>query len=142
MSEYTTVQTEITDADILRLALQDVGLPFEEANVEACGDINGLSLVGYLGDTRPQQVQFAIRRRNLGRLSNDIGWAWDDSAQRYFAYVSDYDTHLPNVKQVVEQVAQRAAYHQVIKTVNEYGMMVESETVTPSGEIQVVVRAF
>jgi hypothetical protein len=29
---------------------------------------------------------------------------------------------LPNVKRIVEQVAQRAAYHQVIKTVNEYGM--------------------
>ena len=142
MSEYTTVQTEITDAGILRLALQDVGLPFEEATVEAGGDRNGLSLVGYLGDTRPQTVQFAIRRRNLGRLSNDIGWVWDESAQRYFAYVSDYDTHLSNVKQAVEQVAQRAAYHQVIKTVNEYGMLVESETVTPSGEIQVVVRTF
>jgi hypothetical protein len=158
MSEYTTVQTEITNADLLRLALQDVGLPFEEATVEACGDRNGLSLVGYLGDTRPQKVQFAIRRRNLGRLSNDsvspvlggIGWAWDESAQRYFAYVSDYpqdtlkgcDTHLSNVKQAMEQVAQRAAYHQIIKTVNEYGMMVESETVTPGGEIQVVVRTF
>ena len=87
-------------------------------------------------------MQFAIRRRNLGRLSNDIGWAWDESTQRYFAYVSDYDTHLSNVKQAVEQVAQRAAYHQVIKTVNEYGMMIESETVTPGGEIQVVVRTF
>ena len=46
------------------------------------------------------------------------------------------------MKRVVEQVAQRAAYHLVIKTVNEYAMMVESETVTPSGEIQVVVRMF
>jgi hypothetical protein len=50
--------------------------------------------------------------------------------------------HLPNVKRIVEQVAQRAAYHQVIKTVNEYGMMVEGETVMPGGEIQVVVRTF
>jgi hypothetical protein len=51
---------------------------------------------------------------------------------------------LPSVAKlcVKSQVAQRAAYHQVIKTVNEYGMMVESETVTPGGEIQVVVRAF
>jgi len=142
MSEYTTVQTEITDADILRLALQDVGLPFEEAAVEAGGDRNGLSLVGYLGDTRPQTVQFAIRRRNLGRLSNDIGWVWEEGAQVYSAYVSEYDASLPNVKQIVEQVAQRAAYHQVIKTVNEYGMLVESESVTPSGEIQIVVRTF
>ena len=140
MSEYTTVQTEITDADILRLALQDVGLPFEEATVEAGGDRNGLSLVGYLGDTRPQKVQFAIRRRNLGRLSNDIGWAWE--VGHFSAYVSEYDRGLSNVRQVVDQVAQRAAYHQVIKTVNEYGMMVESETVTPGGEIQVVVRTF
>ncbi len=46
------------------------------------------------------------------------------------------------MKQAVEQVAQHAAYHQVIKTVNEYGMMVESETVMPGGEIQVVVRTF
>jgi hypothetical protein len=140
MSEYTTVQTEITDADILRLALQDVGLPFEEATVEADGDRNGLSLVGYLGDTRPQKVQFAIRRRNLGRLSNDIGWAWDEG--HFSAYLSEYDRGLSNVRQIVDQVAQRAAYHQVIKTVNEYGMMVESETVTPGGEIQVVVRTF
>jgi uncharacterized protein YjaG (DUF416 family) len=53
-------------------------------------------------------------------------------------------TMLPSVAKlcVKSQVAQRAAYHQVIKTVNEYGMMVESETVTPGGEIQVVVRAF
>ena len=27
-----------------------VGLPFEEANVEACGDRNSLSLGGHLGD--------------------------------------------------------------------------------------------
>lgn len=51
---------------------------------------------------------------------------------------------LPSIAKlcVKSQVAQRAAYQQVIKTVNEYGMMVESETVTPSGEIQVVVRTF
>jgi hypothetical protein len=42
----------------------------------------------------------------------------------------------------VTQVAQRAACHQVIKTVNEYGMLVESETILPGGEIQVVVRTF
>lgn len=111
MSEYTTVQTEITDADLLRLALQDVGLPFEEATVDAGSDRKGLSLVGYLGDTRPQKVQFAIRRRNLGRLSNDIGWVWEAGAQVYAAYISAYDASLPNVKQIVEQVAQRAAYH-------------------------------
>lgn len=141
MSEYTTVQTEIDNADVLRLALQDVGLPFEEATVVA-GDRNGLSLVGYLGDTRPQKVQFAIRRRNLGRLSNDVGWAWDESNQRYFAYVSEYDVGLPKVREIVSQVTQRAAYHQVMKTVRRYGMMVERQTVTPGGEIQIVVKKF
>ncbi len=132
MSEYSTVETEITDAAVLRRALHDVGLPFEEA------DDNRLEVVGFWdGDVKAGQ--FVVRKRYLDEAWCDLGYAWNAAQGRFDIIV---DTHDTRATAVVEQVAQRAAYHQVIKTVNEYGMLVESESIAPTGEIQVFVRTF
>jgi Protein of unknown function (DUF1257) len=132
MSEYSTVQTEITDTDLLRRALQDIGLPFEEAGG------NALKVYGYRGhDVRC--AQFVVRKEHLNQAWCDLGYAWNQQETRFDAMVDMDDRR---ATKVAEQVTQRVAYHQVMKTVNEYGMLVESETVTPAGEIQIVVRAF
>ncbi len=132
MSEYSTVQTEIADATVLRRALQDLGLPFEEA------DGNRLDVVGFW-DGEVKVGQFVVRKRHLDDAWCDLGYAWNAAQGHFDAIVDTHDTRATGV---VEQVAQRAAYHQVIKTVNEYGMLVESESLSPTGEIQVVVRTF
>ena len=111
-----------------------------------CVPLIGLIRVG-AGRTTSPEPGSALERQGLPRSWEDRMGVGRNSAavlclRLRLSPGTLRDTHLPNVKQVVEQVAQRAAYHQVIKTVNEYGMMVESETVTPSGEIQVVVRTF
>ena len=133
MSEYTVVKTPITDPDILRRALQDAGVPFEEAQG------NTLSLVGYLGDTRPQKAQFVVRRNHLSSASNDLGYTWDETQRCFVAQISAYDTGVKCTMDVHRQVTQRAAYHQVVKTARQRGLAVVSET-TASGHIQITLR--
>jgi hypothetical protein len=71
MSEYTTVQTEITGCRHPEARVGDI-IP-EEATPKL-GDRNSLSLVGYPA-IRAQQVQKASAATQ--RALNDIGWAWE-----------------------------------------------------------------
>ncbi len=80
-----------------------------------------------------------MRKRHLDDAWCDLGFAWNEELGHFDAIV---DAREARATQAAEQVAQRAAYHQVIKTANENGMLVESETLTPTDEIQIVVRTF
>lgn len=57
-----------------------------------------LVLEGYDGSTREtvggglvDSVQIRIKRKHVGRVSNDIGFYWSDKVGGYVASISDYD---------------------------------------------------
>jgi hypothetical protein len=70
--------------DLLLAALAELGYGTVEEG-------EALPLYGYQGDRRPETAQIVIRRRHLGHLSNDVGFARTDRG--YVPIVSEYDQH-------------------------------------------------
>jgi hypothetical protein len=83
MSKYLTF-TEIVfkDEALLLAALADVGYTEVERG-------ESLPLYGYRGDQRPERAQLVVRRRHIGRASNDLGFARAENG--YTPIISEYD---------------------------------------------------
>ena len=85
MSKYLTFgEIVLKDRKLLLAALADLGY----ADVE---EGEALPLFGYQGDQRPETAAIVVRRRHLGRLSNDIGFV--RTPEGYVPLVSEYDQH-------------------------------------------------
>jgi hypothetical protein len=84
MSHYTRVRTVLRDPEILVRALAEVGLTKVERHAQA------QALVGYRGDQRAQKAEIIVRRKHIGRLSNDLGFARQADGS-YEAIISDFD---------------------------------------------------
>jgi hypothetical protein len=83
MSKYEELRTVLSEERFLVEALRDLGYSPEVSR-------EGLSLIGYLGDERPEKAHIVIRRRQLDSASNDIGFARDAHGV-YRALISEYD---------------------------------------------------
>ena len=83
MSKYEELRTVLSDERFLIEGLRDLGYSPEVSS-------EGLSLIGYLGDERPEKAHIVIRRRQLDSASNDIGFARDANGI-YRALISEYD---------------------------------------------------
>lgn len=69
MSKYLTfTDVQFTSEEMLVEALKDIGYGQIERGEK-------LSLYGYHGDKRPETAEIVIRRKYVGSLSNDIGFA-------------------------------------------------------------------
>src|SRR3989338_923086 len=66
MSAYTTIKTKIKDKETLKKVLDQLKLPYEEG-------VN-LTLYGYMGDRRTQTADIVVRKKYIGRASNDLGF--------------------------------------------------------------------
>jgi hypothetical protein len=83
LSKYLLYETVVfVDRRLLLAALADLGY----AEVE---EGEALPLYGYQGDRRPETAELVVRRRHLGRLSNDLGFRRTDRG--YVPVISDYD---------------------------------------------------
>jgi hypothetical protein len=69
MSHFTRVRTKLRDAATLAAALNTMGFSTVEVHDQP------QSLHGYQGDVRRERAEVIIRRRHIGLLSNDIGFA-------------------------------------------------------------------
>lgn len=111
MSKYLAFPDVVfKDRKLLLAALADIGFnDLEEAE--------GLHLYGYQGDIRPETAEIVVRRRLIGRASNDIGFA--RTAEGYVPIISEFDQRtalagvfLPKLRtayneHVIEAVKQR-----------------------------------
>ena len=100
MSKYLTfVEIVFKDRRLLLAALADLGY----GEVEE-GD--ALPLYGYQGDRRPEVAELVVRRRHLGRASNDLGFARTPAG--YVPIISEYDQRALRGGRLVAEL--RAAY--------------------------------
>lgn len=82
MSAYKVFEeVQFPNGELLIKALQEMGY-HPEVGKE-------LSLYGYQGDERAQKAQVVIRRREISRLSNDLGFQWN--GQAFVPIISDFD---------------------------------------------------
>lgn len=106
MSEYRTVPTEFCFQDELIASLEEI---YGEGTVE--NHLIAQNLFGYKGDQRPEVANLIVRRKNVGRASNDLGFIKNDKGN-YEMIVSAFDEG-GHVKQ--QDIVAKYA-HRVIKS--------------------------
>jgi len=128
MSKYKRIETDIKSQDFLIKALQELGIPFEQAKNKP------LVLYGYRGD-RSQRAEIAIRKANIGSWS-DLGFARQENG----SYVAIADEH-SKTKTLLDQVRQRYAYHAVCQQARVRGYnVVEQKSEDGAVRLQLVRR--
>lgn len=132
MSHFTTMTTQITDPDALRSALADVGYSDVEIHEEA------RPLFGYLGDMRADRAHVIVRRRYIGRASNDIGFRREPDGH-FLAVISEFDRRVHD-DAWLGRVSARHAYHATSATLAEQGFHLADETVEEDGSVRLVLR--
>ena len=134
MSHLTTMTTQLTDTDALRAALADVG--YREVEVHD----QPQPLYGYQGDQRADRAHVIVRRKHVGRLSNDIGFRRQDDGN-FRAVISDYD-RAKHDERWLGRLTARHAYHLTTKTLATQGFDVVNETTGRDGTVRMVLRRF
>lgn len=121
MSHYTKVRTHLSDGRVLVRALESLGFKRVENHAEP------QPLVGYAGDTRLDKAEIIIRRSEVGRLSNDIGFARQPDGT-FGAIISDFDRNKFNAQWLgrVERAYALAGVHQFAAD-NDFAIMSTEE---------------
>ena len=105
MSRYLAFPDQVyKDRALLLAALAALG--YHE--VEEAGTGEALPLYGYRGDRRPETAALVVRRRHLGRASNDLGFAL--TTEGYVPIVSEYDRAVLQGGRLLPRL--RAAYNE------------------------------
>ena len=132
MSHYTVVRTRMVDRQALVAALADLGFPDVEVHDEP------KPLIGYRGDQRAQRAHVIVRRRHIGRASNDIGFARQQDGS-YQALISRFDRARFNARWL-ERLHARYAYHATLAVLTRQHFEVVHETTRDDGEVHLVLR--
>lgn len=84
MSHFTTIQTLFKDKECLIATLKKFFTEVESHQIPQ-------NLIGYQGDVRSETASIIIRRKFVGRASNDIGFQYNPVEKTYQAIISEYD---------------------------------------------------
>ncbi len=87
MSLYCQVATEFKDQQSLIAALMETG-NWNSGQIEIHSEAQ--NLFGHTGDMRKDTAHIIIRRKYIGKLSNDIGFRRTDTGE-FEAIISEYD---------------------------------------------------
>jgi hypothetical protein len=132
MSHYTRMKTRITDSAALTRALAEVGFP--EVEVHAVAQ----PLVGFQGDLRAQTAEVIVRRKHLGRASNDLGFKRQPDGT-FEAVVSAFDRSTYSGKWL-DRLTARYTYHVTRARLQEQGFQLVTEETQADGRLHLVLR--
>ena len=132
MSHFTVLRTQLTDLEALVKALADVG--FTRVEVHEAAE----HLYGYGGDRRRQTAEVIVRRKFVGRASNDIGFKRQADGT-FAAIISRYDRSKYSQKWV-GKLTQRHAYHVAVGRLEQQGFSLVSESTEEDDRLHLVVR--
>lgn len=136
MSRYCMVKTQFTDPNALMEALAETGKwPIDSIEHHEIAQ----SLVGYHGDTRKEKAHIIIRRKLIGRSSNDIGFVVGEDGN-YEAIISQFDSNRYGTKWIGE-LKGNYAYHKVRREMESRGRTVSRER-CPNGRQRLVVTGY
>lgn len=141
MSKYKTIQTEYRNLASLKQALCDV--LSDESAFEVARDPKTpcLPLFDWHGLQRPERASLRIPRQIVNRYSsgasNDVGFAWDGRC--YQAIVSEYDQGKYGCADLLRQIRQRYALHEVRRQAKAKGYTVR-EAPQPDGSILITLN--
>ena len=132
MSHFTRLKTRITDKPALVKALADVGYKLVEIHDTPA------ALYGYRGDKRAEQAEVIVRRKYVGRASNDLGFRRTEGGN-FEAIISAYDRR-KHSQAWLDRLTQRYAYHVARGKLQEQGFDLVSEETARDGRIHLVLR--
>ncbi len=131
MSHYTVLRTQFVDADALVKALADLGFPHVEIHEKP------KHLRGWLGGVRVNSAEIIIRRKDVGKASNDIGFKRQTDGT-YTAIISEFDRRRFS-EAWLAQLAQRYAYHITLAQFTEQGFELVTQK-QEQGRIHLTLR--
>ena len=137
MSAYGEYETTLSEQRFLVEGLVAMGYQVEV-------NAKGAPLIGYHGDERPERANVIIRRAQLDRASNDIGFARGADG-RFRAILSEYDRSIGYDAQWLGKVHQHYKEKQTLAVAKAKGYMFRGKEViqTPNGpqiRLQFVAR--
>lgn len=136
MSRYCKVQTMFTDPKALMEALAETG-GWTLAQIEQ--HTVAQHLFGYHGDKRSEKAHIIIRRKFVGRNSNDIGFVVGEDGN-YEAIISEYDSRKYGAKWIGE-LRGNYAFHKICSEMESCGRSVTRER-CPGGRQRIVVTGY
>ncbi len=136
MSRYVTVLTVFKDKEVLISALCETG----EWSLDQIEVHNPPKfLYGYRGNERQEKANIIIRRKHIGKASNDIGFIIDDNGN-YQQVISEYDLRKLG-KQWVGNLKANYVFHK-IKTEQETRGRKVSRTRCPNGKQRIEISGY
>jgi hypothetical protein len=134
MSHFTRVRTTLRDPELLLKALAAVGFNTVEAHDSP------QTLYGYRGDARPERAEVIIRRRHIGRLSNDIGFRRRTDGS-FEAIISEYDRSRHD-QAWLTKIARAYGHAAALRYAEDNGYEIDSDVVEKNGERRLVLRRY
>ena len=128
MSDYIIIELEVSDSNIIKETLKELGYPFEEHKVAQ-------NLMGYRGDKRSQVSNIIVRRRNVGAASNDVGFLKKANG-KYDLILSEYDRGMPQGKTFMYKFKQTYIKKQSQKMLKKKGYKLKKQKVEEDGTIE------
>lgn len=130
MSRYTIVELQIKDVICLRDALKTMNYPFEEYQ-------EAKPLVGFQSDERSEKAHIIIRRKNLTKASNDIGFLRDETGQ-YKMIISDYDRQVKKIKEdFMQRLTKEYSTAKIRKKCLQLGASITQQVNMEDGRIKI-----
>ncbi|MEV0218346.1 DUF1257 domain-containing protein [Streptomyces sp. NPDC050704] len=134
MSHFTRVRTALRDPDLLVQALATLGFTTVETHDTP------QTLYGYQGDARPDRAEVIIRRRHIGRLSNDIGFRRRDDGA-FEAVISEYDRSRYD-QPWLTRLARAYGHAAALRYAEDNGYEVDSDVLEDDGRRRLVLRRY
>ena len=132
MSQYLNMATQIISGKHLVKALKDVG--FNEVEFYRTAQ----PLRDWEGNLRENTAEIIIRKKYVGRASNDIGFKLGADG-RFTAFISDFDKDRFN-DAWLNRLTQRYAYHVAMDMLQEKGFDLVQESVQADQTIHLTLR--
>lgn len=134
MSHFTRVRTTLRDPELLVAALASAGF----GNVESHDAPQ--TLYGYRGDARPERAEVIVRRKHIGRASNDIGFRRREDGS-FEAVISEYDRSRYD-RTWLTRVARAYGHAAALRYAEENGYEVQSDETEANGGRRLVLRRY
>jgi hypothetical protein len=121
MSKFVKVRTELRDLALIKRALDDLQLTYVE---------NAQYTHGFSG--HKEQAPLVVKHRN-------VTYALSPAADGTYQVLGD-DMLMPMIKQTLDKVQQRYAYHKVLREVESAGFALVEEQTGKDNVIRMTVR--
>lgn len=128
MSHYTTIETKLTDGEVLAQAMEEMGYTVEHEK--------NLRLSDWRGRTTLRTADMVIKSRNNSNLFADIGFK--KVKGHYKVIMDNIDSRRGSSGDFIKELTQKYSYLKVKKEVARQGLKIVEERIHKDKTIELV----